>query len=474
MSLPALTRAERLWDEAFGPPSASNEQPVRVRRVIVISDSDDEDSPPAQSAQEPDQPPAVQPAAESAPPPPVAAAAADDVLPAERRLLENRPMFAAIREQAFGGASQQAPSQQAPGEEAGAQPVTVGALPRRELQRLAKQHGIKANMTSAAIVAALTKLSVDDKENALKPETPLKPERQLTRELCILCCDRQRAVRYRPCGHAVQCGLCTIKAIGKDWASGTALSCSICREEVAQIEWMGDASASTVLRTGGRDEPVKGELTGVRDFVLERADGGDAELTEAARRVLEQPGEGEAGEEEYGSEASELDEWALREACIVGDEEQVLALLEAGAEVELADGDGCTPLMIACDKGHEACARLLLDFGANANHANTEGPMYQHYRGITVLMIACWEGHLGCARLLLDRGASVDREDRGGDTALKYACLGGHLDLVRLLLDRGARRTCPARSAARNRACLELIEWENGQVGGRMAYVHYR
>ena len=50
---------------------------------------------------------------------------------------------------------------------------------------------------------------------------------------CAVCMDRPCAVRFRPCGHAVCCELCTVKACEP---SQQRLKCPTCREAVAQLE----------------------------------------------------------------------------------------------------------------------------------------------------------------------------------------------------------------------------------------------
>jgi ankyrin repeat protein len=54
---------------------------------------------------------------------------------------------------------------------------------------------------------------------------------------------------------------------------------------------------------------------------------------------------------------------------------------DLGADVNLGDEEGCTPLFIAAQKGHLAVLRCLLDeLGADVNQASN--------RGFTPLMIA--------------------------------------------------------------------------------------
>ena len=73
---------------------------------------------------------------------------------------------------------------------------------------------------------------------------------------------------------------------------------------------------------------------------------------------------------------------------------------------------GATPLYIACQNGHEACARLLLDRDAKVDLARQDGA--------TPLIMACQNSHEACARLLLERGANTDVRS-GGRSARSVA-----------------------------------------------------
>ena len=47
-------------------------------------------------------------------------------------------------------------------------------------------------------------------------------------------------------------------------------------------------------------------------------------------------------------------------------------LLERGADINQGADDGCTPLMIASQEGHEEIVRVLLERGADVNQGADE------------------------------------------------------------------------------------------------------
>ena len=145
-------------------------------------------------------------------------------------------------------------------------------------------------------------------------------------------------------------------------------------------------------------------------------------------------------------------------------------LLEHGADPTL-EGDGETPLQLACGSG--ACAvvrllldhgvdpdekmrvdewwtpmcaaaayneveviRILLDHGASTGLVRTTRPGWRY--GGTPLGTACAHGHVDAARLLLDNGADIELKDHGRSTPLVSALDNAKPAVVRLLLARGA------------------------------------
>ncbi|KAM8828247.1 ankyrin repeat domain-containing protein 34B isoform 1-T3 [Spinachia spinachia] len=116
-------------------------------------------------------------------------------------------------------------------------------------------------------------------------------------------------------------------------------------------------------------------------------------------------------------------------------------LLEGGAYVNESDGQGRTPLMVACttrhadaqSAGRDKLVQFLLEKGAD--------PDIQDKEGRSALMHACREqAGPEVAALLLASGADIGLEDRSGTSALVYAVMAGDWKVLKLLLD-----TCKAK-----------------------------
>ena len=130
-------------------------------------------------------------------------------------------------------------------------------------------------------------------------------------------------------------------------------------------------------------------------------------------------------------------QWAVYE----GDVAEVAHLLDAGADVSLANHYGATPMGLAAEVGDAAILKLLLEAGADADSPDPDGQ--------TALLAVARTGNVDAARLLLDYGATVDaRESWGGQTALMWASARRHPEMMQLLISNGA--DINARSIDRN------------------------
>jgi ankyrin repeat protein len=93
-------------------------------------------------------------------------------------------------------------------------------------------------------------------------------------------------------------------------------------------------------------------------------------------------------------------------------------LLSLGANPNLADKKGVTPIMIASQLGFIEGIELLAEKGAKVDDANDAGE--------TPLIMAVHKRDMPMLRILLAAGADPDRSDNSGRTARDYARLDGN------------------------------------------------
>ncbi|GAA0272096.1 hypothetical protein GCM10009127_10510 [Alteraurantiacibacter aestuarii] len=106
-------------------------------------------------------------------------------------------------------------------------------------------------------------------------------------------------------------------------------------------------------------------------------------------------------------------------------------LYQQGANVNIRDNNGVTPLMLAVQLGHLEGVQALVANGARVDVTNNSGE--------TPLMTAVHSRNTELMRILLQAGADPDRYDNSGRSARDYARLRGENDITNDTLNRYAR-----------------------------------
>lgn len=106
--------------------------------------------------------------------------------------------------------------------------------------------------------------------------------------------------------------------------------------------------------------------------------------------------------------------------------------LDKGAEVDAIGGElNATPLHWATRQGHLSAVVILMNAGADANIQDAEGCSCIH--------LAAQFGHTAVVAYFVARGVSADSQDRGGMSPLMWSCWKMcTLDPTRVLLTLGA------------------------------------
>lgn len=105
-------------------------------------------------------------------------------------------------------------------------------------------------------------------------------------------------------------------------------------------------------------------------------------------------------------------------------------LLNAGAEVDVQNSYGNTPLHIACLNGHLNICQELVDAHANLEATN--------FRGQTPLHIAAASTHgVDCLMFLLRQNVDLNKQSLDGRTPLHMTAIHGRFTRSKSLIDKG-------------------------------------
>src|SRR5688572_23979500 len=164
----------------------------------------------------------------------------------------------------------------------------------------------------------------------------------------------------------------------------------------------------------------------------------------------------------------------LRSCCWRGDLAGARRAVAAGEDVNQnpRPRPGYPPLFLAAARGHLDVVRLLLDAGADPNIAD--------HIGITPLMGVCYEDRAAAAELLLERGGDVHARSAERTTPLMFAAMYGCREIAELYLAHGADRWATNErghtpgSFARVQGYLQLAQYIDAWTNGAGAEVRTR
>ncbi len=129
----------------------------------------------------------------------------------------------------------------------------------------------------------------------------------------------------------------------------------------------------------------------------------------------------------------------LCQAAQAGDLRRVRNLVVRGANVDAAQQNGWTALMLAADGRYLSVVKFLLNHGADVHRRSVA------YNDVDALMLAAQAGDATICRLLLERGVNVNETDISGNTPLMLALGNSNLtqtqeyEVAKVLLKGGAK-----------------------------------
>lgn len=227
--------------------------------------------------------------------------------------------------------------------------------------------------------------------------------------------------------------------VNGDRASSTPLTCAAANSDIEVVRELlvAGADPNKIIDNGGsavRAAAGEGRL----DVVITLMEYG-ANInapTSAALPVAASRGHKELVEHLLANgadiDARDAGDTALMNASWGGHQEIVHDLLRRGANHSLVDDTGDTALSIVSGtvQEHVEVAQMLIDSGADVNHANTAGN--------TALHAAAARGYAGVVSALLDAGADLEKPNQTAGTPLQAALKARRYGVVGILLEAGA------------------------------------
>ncbi|XP_076271696.1 protein phosphatase 1 regulatory subunit 12B-like isoform X11 [Rhynchophorus ferrugineus] len=138
-------------------------------------------------------------------------------------------------------------------------------------------------------------------------------------------------------------------------------------------------------------------------------------------------------------------------ACSAGDKEEVLKLLDKGADINTANVDGLTALHQACIDDNLDMVEFLVEHGADVNRGDNEGWTPLHATS------SC--GFVYIAKFLIEKGANVAAVNNDGELALDITESQKMEDLLREEIRKRGIDCNAARNDEENLMLRDAKEW---------------
>jgi hypothetical protein len=109
-----------------------------------------------------------------------------------------------------------------------------------------------------------------------------------------------------------------------------------------------------------------------------------------------------------------------------GTTEHLLSIVKSNPkEINNINSDGYSPLILACYRGNNEVAKMLIENGADINYKSALG---------SPLMACVVKNNNEIAKILISKGANVNITDANGMTAILYATMFKNYEITRLLV----------------------------------------